>query len=182
MKNLFIIVLLNIALNTILFSQVEKNHSLTIKEIKVECKKINKTLKYFQKLDEKMFANIRVTEIEVDKYKTGSHPGVGDRNSKTNLYYLVGGEDDNRLIKIEHINNVSAHSSYLEYYFNKETQLIFYYEKLNDPNIEVRMYFNDDKLIECRYNKEKIITDNLTKNHYLRASEIKATSRKRCWY
>ena len=189
MIKLFIIFLLNIALYPISFSQIVKNHNLIIKEIKVECEKINVTLKDFQKLDEKIYGNIRVTEIEVDKYKTISHPGLGDLNSKTTLYYKETDGDD-RLIKIEHIKNVSSHSYYIEYYFNKENQLIFYYEKLNDPNFEERMYFNDDKLIEFKevnfdvntiVKKEKYKSDNLSKGHFLKASEIKSELKKHCW-
>ncbi|HIA35682.1 MAG TPA: hypothetical protein EYM84_10960 [Flavobacteriales bacterium] len=178
MKKLFIIFLLNIALNPILFSQVEKTHRLTIKEIKLECAKINKTLKGFQNSDEKMFTNIRVTEIEVDKYKSNNHPGLGANNSKTTLYYLLE-EHDDRLIKIEHVNAVAANNSYNEYYF-EENQLIFYYEKTDF--YEERMYFNEEKLIEFRYNKEKIKSDNLTKEHYGKAGETKDASKKRCWY
>ena len=53
------------------------------------------------------------------------------------------------------------------------------------------MYFNDDKLIEIRQKyydgnekvREEIFkSDNLTKNHYLKASEIKAELKKQCWY
>ena len=195
MKKLLIIFLLNTAFNPISFSQVEKNHNLIIKEIKVECEKINTILIGFQKSDEKMIENIRVTEIEIDKYKSENHPGVGERNSKTTLYYLVVNyeeyDGDDRLIKIEYINNVSEYSNYLEYYFNKENQLIFYYGKFSGENNEERMYFNDDKLIEIRQKyydgnekvrEEKFKSDNLTKNHYLKASEIKAELKKQCWY
>ncbi len=137
----------------------------------------------FQQSGEKEIWNIRVTEIEVDKYKSQNHPALGEKNSTTTLYYYVGSHEVNdgadQLFKIEHVENYAANQEYQEYYFSPDNELVFYYEKM-PVGEELRLYFNKEQLIEFRYNEEKYKEDELTKTHFEEAKLVLNASKKRC--
>ena len=127
-----------------------------IKKIRKECENYNSDIQSFQSSEEKGYESIRVNEVSIDKYKSQNHPALGERNSTITFYYYTGGgitEGGETLFKIERVNYIAAHKEYYEYYFNANGQLFFYFESLEYADIaEVRLYFNDEKLIEHRIN------------------------------
>ena len=137
-------------------SQSKKPHREMIKKIRKECENYNSDIQSFQSSEEKGYESIRVNEVSIDKYKSDNHPGLGELNSTITFYYYAGGvinEGAEALFKIEHVDQIAAHREYHEYYFNAHGQLIFYFESLEYADIdEVRLYFNDEKLIEQRIN------------------------------
>ena len=127
-----------------------------IKKIRKECENYNSDIQRFQNSEEKYYESIRVNEVSIDKYKSENHPALGECHSTITFYYYAEGvinEGEETLFKVERVNYIAAHKEYYEYYFNANGQLFFYFESLEYADIaEVRLYFNDEKLIEHRIN------------------------------
>lgn len=169
-----------------ILAQSENSHPEVMKKIREQCEKINQDIKNFQSSEDKMYEYIRVNEVSIDKYKSQNHPALGQKNSTITFYYYTGdydfNEGDDLLFKIERVNNIAAHQEYFEYYFNMDNQLIFYFEApAYSENVEFRLYFNNEQLIEYRENSEIYKEEHLTKSHFNKASSTQDASRKRFW-
>ncbi len=151
-----------------------------IKKIRKECENYNSDIQRFQNSEEKYYESIRVNEVSIDKYKSENHPALGECHSTITFYYYAEGvinEGEETLFKVERVNYIAAHKEYYEYYFNANGQLFFYFESLEYADIEeVRLYFNDEKLIEHRENSsmvdEKDKGSSLSKSHLSNALEV----------
>lgn len=186
MKNYLILFGLMLCLCSSSLAQVKNSHPEVMKNIRVRCEKINEDIKSFQNSQDKMYEYIRVNEVSIDKYKSQTHPALGENNSTITFYYYTGEYDfnngDDLLFKIERVNNIAAHQEYYEYYFNTDGQLIFYFEApAYAENDKFRFYFNNEQLIEYRENREVYKKNNLTKSHFSKAGLIQVESKKRCW-
>ncbi|MDH4129925.1 MAG: hypothetical protein OEV44_14300 [Spirochaetota bacterium] len=133
-----------------------------INEIKSFYYKVNKQIK------KKQLANIKV-KVE----KTGV-PAVGSTGKMANFYWHTVYQsvpDDtygtDKLVKVNVLNQIAAHTWNIEYLYNSKGELIFYYisNSSNDSGIdfsggELRLYFSQKHLIRVMEGNK--ISDNLS--------------------
>ena len=120
---------------------------------------------------------------------TEGFPGVGTKYSYFEFHSL-----HNRRVKLVHKHTVAEYGVYKEYIYDKNAELIFYYERngAGAESYEERIYYYQSKLIHYQIKSNDFPNDekvkdfrlkNLTDSHYSRASDARGDSKWRIdWF
>ena len=148
-----------ICLSSISFLQAEadKNHIQAIQET-------------YQKTNAKVSATeksaeaAKASDLSIDHYITNamnrSWEGLGNYKETYKFYYIHDApNDENHLLKISRVSEHATTRYHEEFYYNDAGELVFYFQKTNDPEYpkECRIYFHKGKairLIDDQYSRD----------------------------